>query len=213
MKRQCAIQFASCRNFNRPSVKAPTAHSVGNRAGKLHEPGDWQPKLGIVTFYLGDVTMARQILHDCLQLWLDLKNNVFLARIYGYLAEVALSRGEFAELAHAVAQSMRYQASVRWLSTEVVDCLWVAARLATAQQQYPRAATLFGLAEQVRRRIHYAVAGLHRPPVDAALALTHNALGEETFAAAFAAGQQLSLAEAFASILAVEHITGAPPKV
>jgi len=44
--------------------------------------------------YLGDVTTARQILHDSLRLWLDLKNNVFLARIYGYLAEVALAAGD-----------------------------------------------------------------------------------------------------------------------
>lgn len=160
--------------------------------------GDWQPKLGIVTFYLGDVTMARQILHDCLHLWLDLKNNVFLARIYGYLAEIALSQGEFTEVAHAVAQSMRYQAGVRWLSTEVVDCLWVAARLAMAQQQPRQAATLFGLAEQVRRRIHYHGNGVMRPAVDAALATVQAALEPTAFAEAFAAGQQMVLKEAFA---------------
>jgi tetratricopeptide (TPR) repeat protein len=182
------------------------ATAVGNRMSL----GDWQPKLGIVTFYLGDVTTARQILHDCLQIWRDLKNNVFLARIYGYLAEIALSQGELADVAHAVAQSMLYQARLRWLSTEVVDCLWVAARLATAQQRYTRAAMLFGLAEQVCRRIRYHGNGVMRPAVDAALATVQTALEPAVFAEAFVAGRQMTLAEAFTTILTATYGEGAP---
>lgn len=182
------------------------ATTVGNRMSL----GDWQPKLGIVTFYLGDVTTARQILHDCLQLWLDLKNNVFLARIYGYLAEIALTEDELDEATQAVVHSMGYQAKLRWLSTEVVDCLWVAARLATAQQQYRRAATLFGLAEQVRRHVHYAVDGLLQPQVNAALATTQAALEPAAFAEAFAAGQAMTLAEASATILTSTRFATVP---
>ncbi|MEZ4866281.1 MAG: BTAD domain-containing putative transcriptional regulator [Caldilineaceae bacterium] len=174
------------------------ASAVGNRMSL----GDWQPKLGIVTFYLGDAPTARQILHDSLRLWLDLKNNVFLARIYGYLAEIALTEGAREEAAHAVAQSMVYQARLRWLSTEVVDCLWVAARLAAAQQQYEQAATRFGLAEQVRRKVHYHGNAVMRPAVDAALAAVQAALESATFAEAFAAGQGMSLEEAFVAKLA-----------
>ena len=80
--------------------------------------------------------------------------------------------------------------------------LWVAARLATAQQQYPRAATLFGLTEQMHSQIHHVIAGPMRSLADAALATVQAALEPAVFAAAFAAGQQMSLAEAFASILA-----------
>ncbi|MEZ4682920.1 MAG: hypothetical protein R2932_52800 [Caldilineaceae bacterium] len=71
-----------------------------------------------------------------------------------------------------------------------------------AQQQYRRAATLFGLAEQVGSRIRYSPAGPMRPLNDAALATVQAALEPAAFAAAFAAGQQMTLAEAFAMILA-----------
>ncbi len=187
-------EFAQAHKLLQEAVT--TAKTVGNRMSL----GDWQPKLGIVTFYLGDVTLARQILQACLQLWLDLKNNVFLARIYGYLAEIALSQGEVEPAAQAVAQSMVYQARLRWLSTEVVDCLWVAARLATVQQHYRRAATLFGLAEQMRRRVRYDAADPPRPLADAALATVQAALEPAAFAEAFAAGQQMALEEAFADL-------------
>ena len=80
--------------------------------------------------------------------------------------------------------------------------LFVAARLATAQQQYRRAATLFGLAEQVHSQIHYAIAGPMRALADAALATVRDALEPAVFAEAFAMGQQMSLEEAFATILA-----------
>ncbi|MEZ4617363.1 MAG: BTAD domain-containing putative transcriptional regulator [Caldilineaceae bacterium] len=178
------------------------AVSIATTVGNRMSLGDWQPKLGIVTFYLGDVTTARQILHDSLRLWLDLKNNVFLARIYGYLAEVALAAGEVEQATQAVAHSMVYQAKLRWLSTEVVDCLWVAARLATMQQQYEQAATLFGLAEQVRRRVYYPGNGVMRPAVDAALATVQAALEPAAFAEAFAAGQQMTLEAGIVTLLA-----------
>ena len=177
------------------------AVSIATVVGNRMSLGDWQPKLGIVTFYLGDVVTARQILHDSLRLWLDLKNNVFLAHIYGYLAEIALSEDAWEEAAQAVAQSMVYQARLRWLDTEVVNCLWVAARLATVQQHYLRAATLFGLAEQVRRRVRYDAADPPRPLADAALATVQAALEPAAFAEAFAAGQQMALADVFATIL------------
>ncbi|NJN83221.1 MAG: hypothetical protein HC802_13680 [Caldilineaceae bacterium] len=160
--------------------------------------GDWEPKLGIVTFYLGDTATARQILHDNLQRWLD-KTNFFLARTYGYLAEIALSEGDLTQAGQAQAQWIRYQSKVRWLSTEVVDCLWVAARLAVVQQQYEQAATLFGLAEQVRRRVHYPGNGVMRPHIDDALATVQAALEPAVYAAAFVAGQQMTLEEVVAA--------------
>lgn len=175
---------------------------VGNRLSL----GDWQPKLGIVTFYQGDVETARQILHDSLQLWLDLKNDVFLARIYGYLAEIALAEGELAQVAQAISQCMVYQVRLRWLSTEFVDCVWVAACLATAQQAYELAAMRFGLAEQIRNRTGYVHASPVQSQVEAALVIVRGKLGDTSFANAFAAGRQLPITEAFGTILGVDSI-------
>ena len=86
--------------------------------------------------------------------------------------------------------------------------LFVAARLATAQQQYLRAATLFGLANQMHSQIHYAVGGPMCALADAALAMVCSALDPAVFAETFAAGQQMSLVEAFATILAPGHVGG-----
>ena len=87
--------------------------------------------------------------------------------------------------------------------------LWVAARLATAQQQYLRAATLFGLAEAAHRQIRSAIAGPMRALADTALATVQAMLDPAVFAEAFAAGQQMSLEEAFASILAPSSLASA----
>ena len=66
-----------------------------------------------------------------------------------------------------------------------------------AQQQHRRTATLFGLADQAHSQIHDAIAGPMRPLADAALAAVQATLEPAVFAAAFAAGEQLSLADAF----------------
>jgi hypothetical protein len=79
--------------------------------------------------------------------------------------------------------------------------LWVAARLATAQGQYPRAVTLFGVADQMYRQIHGAIGGLIRALANAALAMAGAASEPAVFAVAFAVGQQMALAEAFGTIL------------
>ena len=87
--------------------------------------------------------------------------------------------------------------------------LFIAARLATAQQQYRRAATLFGLAEQTHSQIHHVIAGPMRSLADAALATVRMALEPAIFAAAFTTGQQLPLEEAFAGILAPSALASA----
>jgi tetratricopeptide (TPR) repeat protein len=174
------------------------AASVGNWMGL----GDWQPLLGIVTFYSGHPKEARRLLIESLKLCINLKNDEFLAETYGYLAEIALGEGELDQAAQWVDQSLIHQAKIPWITTEQVDFLWMVARLATAQQQYQRAAMLFGLAEQVSSQIHYGLVEPIRPLVDAALATVRETLDPAAFAEAFATGQQLSLNEAFVTILA-----------
>ena len=89
-----------------------------------------------------------------------------------------------------------------------VERLFVAARLATAQQQYLRAATLLGLADQVHGQVHDAIGGPMRSLADAALATVRAALEPAVFAEAFAAGRQMSLEGAFTTILAPGHVGG-----
>ena len=167
--------------------------------------GDWQPRLGIVTFYAGNIAEAYRLLDECLNLWLRLGNNEFLARIYGYLAEVAMADGELAQAEVWLTQSLAFQTKLRWLTFEFVDTLFVSARLATAQQAYPLAAMRFGLAEQVRRHIGYVRATPMRPQIEAALAMVRNELDADFFTQVYAAGQKMSLTQAFATVLTPDH--------
>jgi predicted ATPase/transcriptional regulator with XRE-family HTH domain len=161
--------------------------------------GFWQPLLGLVTLYRGDVTGGRGILAESLRLCTTLKVPMFLARNMTFLAEAALWEGKTEEAADWLAQSLAYP-DPPIIIYEVVR-LFVAAHLATAQGQYRRAATLFGLAEQANSQIHHAYAGPLRTKTDAALATVRSALDPTVFAEAFAAGQQLSLGEAFVTVL------------
>jgi predicted ATPase/transcriptional regulator with XRE-family HTH domain len=163
--------------------------------------GFWQPVLGFVTLYTGDVAGARRILSASLRLCTELKVPMFIARIMTFLAETALWEGQIDEAAQWLAQSLTQEAEPGIVIIYEVVRLYMAARVATAQQQYQRAATLFGLAEQANSQIHHAYTGPLRAQADAALATVRAALDPEVFAEAFAAGQQLSLGEAFATIL------------
>ena len=109
------------------------------------------------------------------------------ARILTYLAETTLWAGETEQAAQWLAKALTYHANPTWIRTELVDCLWTAARLAAVQQNYLRAATLSGLAEQVSSRIRYVLVEPVRGELEPAV-----------FAEAFAAGRQMSLNEAFA---------------
>jgi len=166
---------------------------------------NWQPLLGLVALYNGNMTAARHLLTESLKLCIEYKDKRLLARNCTYLAETALWAGELAEAEQWLAQSLGYHAEPRSITISELERLWVAARLATAQQQYLRAARLFGLADQAHNHLHYAIAGPMRALADAALATVGGPLGAALepalFAEAFAAGQQLSLAEAFATIL------------
>ncbi len=161
---------------------------------------EWQPLLGIVALYRGDTRKARRLLDESWQLCVELKSKFFLARVCIYLAELDLSEGAVAQAEHWLVQSLNHLTEPQRITIFQVMRLFVAARVATAQQQYLRAALLFGLADQSHRQIHYAIAGPIRALADAARATVQTMLEPMAFTEAFTKGQQMSLAEAFASI-------------
>jgi tetratricopeptide (TPR) repeat protein len=182
------------------------------RTLNYHRPlGECQSLLGLVTLYGGDAREARRLLADSLRLCLDLNDGWFLGRVCTYLAETALWEGELDEAGGWLAQALAYHAYPRLIKIDYIESLLVAARLATAQGAYLRAATLFGVAQAVCSRIHYELAGPARLLGDAALATVRASLDPARFAEAFMAGQQLSLEEGYAAISASSSVTGAPP--
>ncbi len=162
--------------------------------------GYLQPFLGLVTLYLGDRSEARRLLDESLRTCTELRDKGFLARVCTFLAETALWEEDAAQAAQWLARSLGYDADPHLLTISGVQRLWVAARLATAQQQYARAATLFGLAGRMHSQVHDAIGGPIRSLADAALATVRAALDPAVFAEAFAAGRHVSLGEVFVMI-------------
>lgn len=162
---------------------------------------EWQPHLALVTLYLGDAAGAQRILCENIPFCLEQQEKFFLARTYTYLTETALATGALVEAEQWLAQSFGTHADPHQITSDEVERRLIAARLATAQAQYPRAATLFGLAEQAHSQIHHVIGGPLRALADAALATVQAALEPAVFAEAFAAGQQMTLAEAFAVLV------------
>jgi hypothetical protein len=168
--------------------------------------GFQQAFLGLATLYHGTISEARRILSENHIFCTDLKDKGLVARNSIYLAETALAEGLLDEAEQWLMQSFTYFSSPRRIRIDQMERLFVAARLAAAQQHYLRAATLFGLAEQICSYLDYVVTGPRRAAVDTALATVRETLGAERFDEAFAAGQQLSLHEAFTTILAPADI-------
>ena len=138
----------------------PKAHALLHEAVNLGRTldyqrllGESQSVLGLVTLYGGDPAAARRLLADSLRLCLDLNDGWFLGRVCTYLAETALWEGGLDEAEHWLAQALSYHAHPRLIKIDYIESLLVAARLATAQVAYLRAATLFGLAARIRSQI------------------------------------------------------------
>jgi hypothetical protein len=172
--------------------------------------GEFQSVLGLTTLYRGDAPEARRLLADSLRICLDLNDGWFLGRVCAYLAETALWEGELDAAEQWLAQSLAYRTSRRLIKMDYFDRLMVGARLAAARGAHLRAATFFGLADEMRSRMHYELAGPARQLADAALEKVCAALDPAVFAEAFAAGQRLSFEEASAMILAPSSATDVP---
>ncbi len=164
---------------------------------------EWQWLLGLVTLYGSNMTEARRLLEECLPLCLEIKNVFILAQICMALAETALWEGNLEEAASWLAQSFAYHTAPKRITRSELQRLFIVARLATLQGHYKRAATLFGLAEKMHSHLHYVITGPVRTLADDALGTVREALEPEVFAEAFTGGQQLSLEEAYTTILAL----------
>src|SRR5690606_25860635 len=182
------------------------SQAIGNKFGLAY----WLPWLGKTKFYLGETEIAWQIFDQARQLCFEIAYHPILPNIATGLAIIALHRANFNQAEQMIGEALAGFSKTRWITAEVIDGLLTMARLATLQQQFIRAATLFGLVDQLQTQIHQSVEAPMRPLVDAALATVQAALAPEVFADAFAAGQQLSLEEAFAAILTPSHLGNSP---
>ncbi|MFN8464547.1 MAG: BTAD domain-containing putative transcriptional regulator [Caldilineaceae bacterium] len=174
--------------------------------GKMHNLPmllcECQPLLGIVTLYTGDLHEAKALLKHSLLVCRQVKSRPYLAQVYTCLAETALWEEDWEQAAQWLAQAVANRSFPTHMIIGELFRLFAGVRVAAAQGHYKRAATLAGVTDAVQRQANNVYAGPALPLVDAAVAQARAALGPAVFAEAFAAGQQMSLEEAFAVILA-----------
>ena len=119
---------------------------------------------------------------------------------YHGLGETALGMGRLDEAARwlaqglALSQTLGDPASMSW-------CLAGLGSVAALDEEPERAARLWGTAEQLRQAIGCRSAPAARVTYERALSIVHGQLGDDAFAAAWAAGQAMTLEQAVAFAL------------
>ncbi len=156
---------------------------------------EWQLPLGLVTLYRGETVTALQLFSESLRFSLEMQDTFLLARNYAYLAELSLLEEDLEQANHWWRQSLAYPIDPHQNAIEAFTRILLAARLATAQQQHVRAATLFGYANRMYSHLYAVIVGPIRTLAAAALATIQATLDPAIFAEAFAAGRQMEFEE------------------
>ena len=162
---------------------------------------EWQPLLAIATLYAGDIREADRLLNTALDYCRQMRHLGCFARAYTCLAEAALWAHDLDGAAHQLAQSMAGQEAPHHITLDGMQQLFVAACLAGARGEYRRAAALCGAAATAHQQIRNVYGGPLPELVSTTLAAARAALDAADFTAAYSAGEQMSLAEAYAALL------------
>jgi predicted ATPase/DNA-binding SARP family transcriptional activator len=158
-------------------------------------------ELGYIALRQGDCARARALLEESLTLFRDPEDRYLEARARHFLGHAARLIGDYAE-AHAQYNRAAVILAEMNNSWGLFYLLEAFACLAVAEAQWERAARLFGAVERLGATIGAPMAPIERAECERDTAAARAALGEPAFAAAWAAGQALTLEETIAYALA-----------
>jgi len=176
-------------------------------------------QIGTTLLYLGHAAQLRgaydraaQLHHESLECFQAFGDQHFgLPLAYHGLGETALGQGRLDEAARylaqglALSQTLGDQANMSW-------CLAGLGSAAALGEEPERAARLWGAAERLRQAIGCRSAPAARATYERALAIARAQLGEEAFAAAWAAGSALTLEQAIVHALSEGVGSAEPPE-
>jgi tetratricopeptide (TPR) repeat protein len=184
------------------------AVAAGRASGDLAALGAVLAMVGELHGDCGEYDSAQSLLEEALELFRALDYRSYITTINQQLADLAMARGDM----DAVGARVRSSLEIARASDEGVPALHslsLAARLAGASGDHRRAVRLFAAVVGWHDR-HDVGSGLATgagwglPEDDEALTAARAALGEQEFAAAWAAGRLLSLDDAFDEALAAD---------
>jgi predicted ATPase/serine/threonine protein kinase len=157
--------------------------------------------LGELKRYTGDYDRAEELCADALEQFHGLGATGFIALALHTLGSLSRAKGEYYRATERLRECLAISAE-GGSQKYVADTIEELAGVAVATGRPERAARLLGAAEVLREAHSTPLTPADRPAVEATLATTRAALGDEAFDAALAAGRALTLDEAVAEALA-----------
>ena len=155
--------------------------------------------LGHAAQLRGDYGRAAQLHHESLT-YMKSHHHASLVWAYHGLGETALGLGNSDEAARWLAQGLALSQTL-YVPAYIAWCLAGLGSAAALDEESERAARLWGAAEGLRQSIGCRSAPAARATYERAMAVARAQLGDEAFAAAWAAGQALPLKQALAEAL------------
>jgi len=192
------------------------AHDQGDyaRASALHEESLAQRRelddtagiafsldnLGLVAYAQGNLARAGQLHEESLALKRELGDKWAIAASLINLGIVAHAQGNNARARTLLEESLALHRELGG-TRYVAECLEYLAQVLAAQAQLGRAAYFLGASEALRARIVTPLPPANKVTYDRSVAFVRGTLGDDAFAAAWAAGAALSLDQAIALAL------------
>ena len=151
--------------------------------------------LGEAAHYRGDLVQAKALYEEALAAGRQIGDTAFLGVAIANLGNVARLQGDFVRAGALVREALRLE-SARGDPRVIAEQLECVARVDGAAGSAVRAARLLGAAAAARDALGAPSLDRELQETEVAVAPARAALGEETWAAAFAAGRALSLEQA-----------------
>jgi non-specific serine/threonine protein kinase len=176
-------EFAQAREFYTEALQVARTLKVPMRTG-------WSTRhLGWTSYLLGDTPAAESRLEEAMRLFRMEGSRHGAAHVVSDLGRIALKRGEPARAAALWQEAL----GLGWDVWDVRFTIEGLAGVAVACREPERAARLFGAAEALRERYGIVLTPIHLPEHAANVVAARAALGDATFAAAWAEGWRMSL--------------------
>jgi predicted ATPase/DNA-binding XRE family transcriptional regulator len=156
--------------------------------------------LGLIAYFQEIYGRAESLFSEALALAREQGDQHSIAMTLGNLALVALAQGESAKALTLQREALsvgRHLSNRPWLARGIEHFALIAA----ATGDGDRAARLFGAADAIRQRFGAAIAPNDREINDQYMAMARREIGDDDFAAGWAAGEAMALEEAIAYAL------------
>jgi len=156
--------------------------------------------MGLVAWKHGDYARATELFEESLELWREFGGMHNIGWSFTSLAVVALEQELYERSSALAAQGLELLRQVR-AEDGVAECLEILAAVEAARGRPGPAARLFGAVAALREALGVPAQPIFRPSYEQWSASARGGLGEKKFAAAWAAGREMTLEQAVAYAL------------